>query len=161
MGDDLQAVAPAFVGMAHRIVWATVATVAPDNRPWTRVLHPIWDWDGASLVGWIATGPTPLKRAHLEHSPFVSVGYWAPDHDTCTADCRATWYTDDETCRRVWDRFLHGPAPVGYDPAIVPPWKDGPTSPAFAALRLEPSRLRVQPGAVMLRGEGRALVWRG
>jgi hypothetical protein len=160
VADDLETIAPAFVEMAHRIVWATVATVDPSGRPWSRVLHPFWEWDGSSLVGWIATGPTPLKQEHLDHSPYLSVGYWAPDHDTCTAECRAAWFTDDETCRRVWDLFANGPAPVGYDPAIIPPWKDGPTSPAFAALRLEPWRLRVQPGAVMLRGEGRALVWK-
>jgi len=160
MADELATVAPAFVEMAHRIVWATVATVDPSGRPWSRILHPFWQWDGASLVGWIATGPTPLKREHLDHSPYLSVAYWAPDHDTCTAECRAAWHTDDDTCRRVWDLFLNAPAPLGYDPAIIPPWKDGPTSPAFAALRLEPWRLRVQPGSVLLRGEGRALSWR-
>ena len=52
-----------------------------------------------SLVGWIATGPTPVKRANLEASPFVSVTYWTADHDTCTAECAATWAFDDETRR--------------------------------------------------------------
>jgi hypothetical protein len=36
-----------------RIVWCTLATVAPDGRPWTRVLHPIWEVS----TGWIATHP--------------------------------------------------------------------------------------------------------
>src|SRR5690606_24693458 len=84
---DLAATAPAFVAMAHRIVWATVATVDEAGRPRSRILHPMWEWDGESLVGWIATGPTPVKRAHLDHSPYVSVTYWAPDHDTATAEC--------------------------------------------------------------------------
>lgn len=63
--------APAFVAMAHRIVWATAATVDAEGRPRSRILHPYWEWDGdaGSLVGWIATGPTPLKRAHLARSP--------------------------------------------------------------------------------------------
>ena len=74
MSNSLSEVAPAFVEMAHRIVWASVATV-----------------DVA-------------------------------------------------------------PEPVGYDPAIIPFWSDGPLSPAFAALRLEPWRIRVQPAAVMLAG---------
>src|ERR687898_1685714 len=86
---DLAAVAPAFVEMAHRIVWATVATVDPEERPRSRILHPIWEWDGESLTGWIGTGPTPVKRAHLDHSPYMSVNYWAPNHDTCVAECRA------------------------------------------------------------------------
>ena len=63
---QLADIAPAFVAIAHRIVWCTVATVAVDGRPRTRILHPIWEWDGTDLVGWIATGPTPLKVAHLE-----------------------------------------------------------------------------------------------
>ena len=73
MLSSLEETAAAFVEMAHRIVWATVATVDGRGRPRGRILHPYWVWDGPSLVGWIATGPTPVKRAHLEASPFVSV----------------------------------------------------------------------------------------
>jgi len=72
---DLARVAPASVEMAHRIVWATASTVDRQERPRSRVLHPCWVWDGTALVGWIATGPTPTKRAHLEHSPYTSVNY--------------------------------------------------------------------------------------
>lgn len=54
---------------------------------------------------------------------------------------------------------MHAPEPVGYDPAIVPPWKDGPLSPAFAVLRLKPWRLRVFPGSVLLGGGGDVLTW--
>ena len=46
--DSLEVTAPAFVEMAHRIVWATVATVDERGRPRSRVLHPIWEWDGTS-----------------------------------------------------------------------------------------------------------------
>jgi hypothetical protein len=102
---DLARVAPAFVEMAHRMVWATVATVDPEGRPRTRILHPIAE---------------------------------------------------------VWRRFAEGPEPVGYDPAIIPVWADGPTSPRFAGLRLEPWRLRVQPAAVMLKGAADQLLrWPG
>jgi hypothetical protein len=158
---DLARIAPAFVAMAHRIVWATVSTVDRQGRPRSRILHPYWAWeeDENGLVGWIATGPTPLKRSHLEHSPFVSVNYWSPEHDTCTAECRATWGFDDETRQRVWQLFEEAPEPVGYDPAIIPVWKDGPTSTAFAALRLDPWRLRVMPGTAMLGGGGEVLTW--
>ena len=131
--SSLEQTATAFVEMAHRIVWATVATVDGRGRPRGRILHPYWVWDGTSLAGWIATGPTPVKRAGLEASPFVSVTYWTPEHDTCTAECGARWAFDDETRRSVWRLFKDAPAPVGYDPAIVPAWSDGPTSPAFAA----------------------------
>ncbi len=157
--NELSEVAPAFVEMAHRIVWATVATVDGRGRPRGRILHPLWAWDGDELIGWIATGPTPLKRAHLEQSPYASVTYWNPEHDTCTAECAVSWAFDDETRERVWQSFVDAPAPVGYDPGIVPAWKDGPTSPAFAALRLAPWRLRVMPGTAMLGGGGAILSW--
>ena len=144
---DLAAIAPSFVEMAHRIVWATVATTDTAGRPRSRILHPLWEWDGSSLVGWIGTSPTPVKRAHLERTPYVSVSYWAPDHDTCVADCRVEWFLDDATRERVWRAFEEAPAPVGYDPAIIPAWRDGPRGEGFAALRLEPYRLRVFPGS--------------
>jgi hypothetical protein len=157
--SDLATVAPAFVTMAHGTVWAAVATVGADGRPRSRVLHPFWEWDGESLVGWIATGPTPVKRAHLDHAPYLSVTYWSPNHDTCTAECRAGWILDDEGREAVWRRFVEAPAPVGYDPAIVPAWADGPLSPAFAGLRLDPWRLRVFPGTALLGGGGEVLNW--
>jgi hypothetical protein len=152
-------VAPAFVEMAHRIVWCSVATVDGQGRPRTRILHPIWQWDGERLVGWIATSPTPVKRAHLEAQPNVSLSYWAPSHDTCSAECRASWAFDDATRTMVWELFRDGPPPVGYDPAIVPGW-GSPTSDTFAAMRLEPWRLRVFPGTVLLGQGGTVLSWR-
>lgn len=156
--SDLTSVAPSFVDVAHRIVWATVATVDPQGRPRGRILHPIWEWDGSSLVGWVATMPTARKRADLAASPFVSVTYWNPAHDTCTAECHAQLLDDDDTRRAVWDRFANAPEPVGYDPRIIPQWTS-PDVPEFAALRLEPWLLRVMPGSVLLEGRGDVLAW--
>ncbi len=144
--------------MAHRIVWASVATVDSHHRPRSRILHPIWQWDGQHLVGWIATSPTATKRAHLATQPYASVNYWTPAHDTCVAECRAALLFDDETRRMVWNLFRDGPPPVGYDPSIVPAWTS-PTADAFAVLRLEPWRLRVFPGSVLLGQGGQVLVW--
>jgi hypothetical protein len=158
---ELSLTAPAFVQLAHRIVWCAVATVDPDGRPRSRILHPIWDWDRVGLVGWVATTPTPLKLAHFEHAPFASCTYWHPDHDHAIAECKVEWANDDETRTRVWNRFKDETGPVGYDPGSigVPGW-DGPTAAEFVVLRLDPWRLRVFPGSV-LRGEGGdVLTWR-
>ena len=87
--QSLVEVAPAFVEMAHRIVWCSAASVDARGRPRSRVLHPIWRWDGRRLDGFVATGPTPTKRAHLAASPFLSLSYWAPSQDTCVAECGA------------------------------------------------------------------------
>jgi hypothetical protein len=58
----------------------------------------------------------------------------------------------------VWNRFVEAPAPLGYDPAIIPGW-DAPTSANFAALRLDPWRLRVFPGSALLGSGGTVLTW--
>ena len=158
--NDLSKTAPAFVDMAHQIVWAGVSTVGEGQVPRSRVLHPIWEWDAAAseLVGWIATMQTRLKVAHLDNSPWVSANYWSPKQDTCTAECLATWHTDTETRERVWDMFANGPEPVGYDPSIIPGW-ESPASNGFMVMRLDPWRLRVFPGTVLLAGEGEVLTW--
>ncbi len=153
-------IAPAFVEMAHSIVWCTAATVDAKGRPRSRVLHPIWQWDDDNLTGWIMTGPTPIKLAHLEASPHLSCNYWTQNHDTCVAECRAQWANDGPTKQKVWDLFANGPAPVGYDPSIIPGW-DNPESPGFAVLKLDAWRLRVMPGAVMMEGKAELLqTWR-
>jgi len=156
---SLDRIAPAFVDMAHSIVWASVVTVDRDGKPRSRILHPIWEWDGTDLVGWVATVPTPLKHAHLHAHPEVAVSYWTASQDTCSAECTAQLYIDDDTRIAVWDKFANGPEPVRYDPHIIPMWGDGPTSEQFAALRLSPYRLRVMPGTVMTKGEGEPLLW--
>jgi len=91
--NDLSKIAPAFIEMAHHIVWATAVTVDSKSRPRSRILHPIWQWDGQNITGWIATSPTPIKKAHLSANPFMSINYWEPSHDTCLAECHATLFT--------------------------------------------------------------------
>jgi hypothetical protein len=156
---DLSRIAPAFVDMAHRIVWCTVATVRPDGSPSTRVLHPIWEWDGERLTGWIATAPQSPKARDIASRGEVSLTYWDPTHDTCTADCAAAFEPDLDARRATWERLANGPAPVGYDPAIIPGWTS-PDVESFGSLRLEPTRLRVMPGSFMMAGQGELLTWR-
>ncbi|MEM9036086.1 MAG: pyridoxamine 5'-phosphate oxidase family protein [Actinomycetota bacterium] len=156
---ELSVAAPAFVEIAHKIVWATVATVDPSGAPRTRVLHPIWEWDGSTLTGWVATSPLSPKAKHLAHDARVSVTYWDQGHDTCTADCVAIWELDEVSRRAGWDRFASAPEPVGYDPTIIPGWTD-PMADAFGIVRLEPTALRVQPVAVMTGQGGSVSTWR-
>jgi Pyridoxamine 5'-phosphate oxidase len=160
MSHALDAVAPAFVDMAHRIVWCTVATVDSAGEPRTRILHPIWEWDGEALTGWIATSPLSPKAKDLAERPAISLTYWDPTHDTATAECGTTWDDTPELREEGWRRFAEGPAPVGYDPSIIPFWTD-PQVEAFGILRLAPRRLRVMPGTFMLQGQGEVLTWEG
>ena len=159
--NDLNKVAPAFVEVAHKVVWATVATVDRRNRPRSRIVHPMWEWDGERLVGWVGTLPTALKQAHLEHSPYASVNYWSPAQDVATAECRAELLLDDETSERVWNAFKALPEPLGYDGTMIPFWKEGPASAQYGVLRFYPWRLRVFP-AIYGRSdgaEGEILTW--
>ncbi len=142
------AVLDAFVAVAHRVVWCSLATVDRRNRPRSRVVHPLWERDGDALVGWVGTRPTPLKRDHLDHAPFVSVSYRDPQHDVAVAECAAAWHADREA---IWERFKAAPAPVGYDPATI--WPGGPHGDDFAVLRLDPWRLRVGTAAALAAGE--------
>ncbi len=43
--------------------------------------------DDATHTGWLGTEATPTKRAPLVVMLHVSVNNWAPDHDTCMAEC--------------------------------------------------------------------------
>jgi len=156
--DDLDLTGPAFLDMAHRIVWCTVATHDPEGGARTRILHPIWEWDGERLTGWIATAPTPVKARGVSADPRISLTYWDTTQDTCTAECRVEWIDDSER-EALWSRYVDGPEPVGYDPSMIPPWADGPLSPAFSGWKLDPYRLRVMPGSAMLDGVG-LLQWR-
>ena len=142
-------VAEDFVAVAHRIVWCTVATVDRRGRPRSRVMHPVWQLtpDGG-LHALVSARPTPLKRAHIAHSLFVSCSYWDPQHDVAVAECHAQWVTDR---RAAWERVASVPPPVGFDPAMI--WPDGPESPDCAFLRLTPWRLSVNSAARMAAGE--------
>jgi general stress protein 26 len=147
-----------FVDRAHRIVWCTVATVGSDQRPRSRILHPIWELDeaGTGPTGWIVTKATPVKVRHLAHSPYVSCSYWEPGHEVAVADCRAEWITDTATRQRVWELYRDAPAPLGYDFWTVFP--DGPAAESPSLLRLTPYRLRLTD-VETLSGRKPALSW--
>ena len=157
--DTLADTAPAFVEMAHRIVWASVATVGADGAPTSRILHPYWVWDGTDLVGWVGTANAAVKGRHLAANPNVTVSYWAPNHDTCVADGTATFVSDAETRSWLWEAYKTAPAPLGFDPALIPGWDDA-SSEGFQALRIDPVRLRVFPGTMLLKGQGVVRSWR-
>jgi hypothetical protein len=60
---------------------------------------------------------------------------------------------------RIWTLFESTPMPLGYPPTMIPGW-ESPTQPDLAALRLDPWRLRVFPGTVLMGQGGEIQTWR-
>jgi general stress protein 26 len=146
---ELNDLAPDFVAAAHTIVYCTVGSVDAGGRPTSRVMHPIWEWDGERLTGWLTTTPSPKMRQLAAH-PYVSCAYYDSWAVAVVADCRVEPVADDAARTRIWELFKATPPPLGYDPGAigVPGW-DGPTAPGFVLARVEPWRVqvrRVEPG---------------
>lgn len=151
------AVADAFVAVAHRIVWCTVATVDRLGRLRSRVLHAYWEQTEEGLTGWITTRPTELKQAHVEHSPYVSCSYWDATQDAVVAECCARWVENIDEKERAWELFRAMPEPLGHDPYKI--WPAGPSDPDAGVLRLDPWRLRVASLETLM-GRAPVLTWR-
>jgi len=148
-------IADEFHARVARIVWCTVSTVDAKGRPRSRILHPIWE----GSTGWIATSPNSHKARHLAKNPYVSLSYWDQQHQQIYADCKAEWVSDPAERRRIWDLYKNTPPPLGYDPAIIPVWKDGPDTPDFGVLKLTPWRIELFAINDMATGQQPA-VWR-
>lgn len=132
--------------IVEAIVWCTVATVGADGAPRTRLMHPVWSWDGDRPTALVSARPTPLKRRHLEAHPEVSCFYWDPAHHTVAIDAVATWVPDDERSA-AWASIAAVDPPVGFDPALI--WPEGPDADDCAFLRFVAHRVVATPaGAV-------------
>ena len=153
MPDAWNDLAATFDARVRKIVWCTVTTMDTKGRPFSRILHPLWE----GRTGWIATGRHTLKTKHLAGNSNVALAYWTPDHDSVMAQCRAEWCDDAPTRERVWKLFKSTPEPVGYDPQLF--WKGGVSDQTFGVLKLTPSRIELWTGADMQAGKP-PKIWR-
>ena len=153
---DFSELSDKFKEITQRIVWCTVTTVDRQGRPRSRILHPVWQHEGATTTGWIATGRQSHKAKHLTSNPFVSLTYWDPQHEQTIIDCKAEWRDDQPSKDRLWDLLKTTPEPVGYDPKLFWPSADDAS---FGVLQLTPWRLEVWSLEAMGKGEP-AQVWR-
>lgn len=142
-----------FMDRISRIVWCTMTTIDRKNRPRARVIHPIWE----GSTGWIATGRNSFKAKHLEHSPYVSLSYWDPQHQQVYAECRAEWEDDPAEKQRIWEFYGSTPPPLGYDLQMF--WKGGVEDPEYGLLKLVPWRIEISAIGDMIQGKP-PLVWR-
>jgi hypothetical protein len=127
---------PEFIERAHRMVWCDLATVGPDGRPRTRVVHPVWR-EGVGYVTSLRTGP---KADDIERNPYVSLAYIGDPLKPAYAECRADWIDDPAERRQLWDWIATIPEPLGYDTARMGGDDDYPGN---TIMRLRPWRIRV------------------
>jgi hypothetical protein len=149
-------IADAFIAIAHRVIWCTLATVDRRGRPRSRIVHPIWERTGDGLVGWLTSRPTPLRRAHLAANPYVSAPTGIP-RTTSRSRSAAPRVTDPAAREHAWACFRAAPPPLGHDPATI--WAAGLEDPDAGVIRLDPWRLRAAAAATLASGEP-ARVWR-
>lgn len=98
------------------MVWCNAATIDSQQRPRSRILHPIWEAGG---VGWVGTDPNSYKAKHLAKNPHISLAYIANVMQPVYVDCLTEWVDDRREKQRIWDLFKNAPEPLGYDPAMT------------------------------------------
>jgi hypothetical protein len=141
MPVPLTHIAPDFIRLTTETVWCSLTTLDRHDRPRSRIIHPIWELADSGPVGSLATRRSPIKTAHLEHSPHVSCAYWRPSHDAVLLQCLASWEDRPDEKHRVWKLFESTPPPLGYDPRTI--WSGGPDDPDYALLRLHAWRFQI------------------
>jgi hypothetical protein len=133
---DFSEIEAEFIQRVHTAVWCSVATVDSQQRPRSRILHPIWE----RATGWIGTYRNSFKGRHLAHNPYVSLAYIADISKPVYADCSAEWVDELTEKQRIWTLFATTPPPLGYDPA---PLFGSPDHENFGLLKLTPWRIEL------------------
>lgn len=128
-----------FMERVSAMVWcnaATIETVGAEQRPRSRVLHPIWE----GMTGWFTTGPRTAKAKQIAANPFVSLAYIAEPFKPLYIECRAVRQNDPATRQRIWDLYKNTPEPLGSDLALSWGHVDNP---AYIIMRLDPWRIEL------------------
>ncbi len=141
-----------FSKRVRSMVWCSVATIDSQQRPRSRILHPIWE----GSTGWITTHRNSYKSRHLEKNPYVSLAYTKEVMQPVYVDCLTEWVTDLAEKKRVWEVFKTTPEPVGFDPAhdFISPDHEN-----FGLLKLTPWRIDIVSFPAPSFEEG-TLVWK-
>ena len=102
-----------FLERVQQFVYCNMATIAPDNQPRSRIVHPVW---GDDATGWILSVPDTPKAKHLDHNPYVSLAYVHDINHPVYVECVAEFVTARKEHLRIWDIIKHAPPPMGFDP---------------------------------------------
>ncbi len=159
MTNDFSELETEFLKRVARIVWCTLATVDRQDRPRTRIAHPIWAVEDGVPVGYWSTVPHSHKRKHLARNPNVSMTYWDQVHEQIYIQAEADWLDTPGDRERIWELYKQTPEPLGYDLAVWGFWKAGPQGKNFGVLRFKPSRVELY-GIADLIAQRPPLVWK-
>jgi len=121
-----------FLQRVRAMVYCRAATIDAQQRPRSRVLHPIWE----GQTGGVTTGPNTAKAAQLATNPFISLAFIADPFKPVYVECRAMWQDDPATRQRIWDLYKT------FDVDLAVSWGNV-DSPAYAVLRLDSWRIEL------------------
>lgn len=133
---DFSEIQAEFTARVERMIWCNVVTVDAQQRPRSRLMHPLWE----GLTGWATSRRNAHKAKHLLHNPHVSLAYVADVAKPVYVECIAVWEDDPAEKARVWDFIKSIPGPVGFDPATI---FQTPDNPNYGLLRLTPWRIEL------------------
>jgi general stress protein 26 len=127
---------PEFVERAHRMVWCDMATVWPDGRPRTRIVHPVWEGDTAWMTS-LRVGP---KAEDIDRNPYVSLAYVSDSLKPAYAECVASRVDDRDERIAIWERIAAIHEPLGYNAETM---FGGYDIPKLTMLRLKAWKIRL------------------
>jgi general stress protein 26 len=127
-----------FMARIQKVVYCSMATVDRQNRPRSRMLHPVWD----GPIGWVITKPDSHKAHHLAHNPYVSLAYInSEDIDKPVyVDAIAEWVEAAGEKQRIWQLHQTIPPGLGFDPH---PYYGSIENPLYGLLRFTPWRIEL------------------
>jgi general stress protein 26 len=133
--DSFSEIEEEFRVRVNSSVWCNMATIDGAQRPYSRIIHPIWE----RSTGWVLTHRDSHKAKQLARNPHVSLSYIRGDiQKPVYVDCGATWEDDLREKGRVWDLVSGTAPPLGFDPT---PDFESPANPRFGLLKLTPWRI--------------------
>ena len=101
-----------FMRRVSAAVYCIMATVDPQGRPRTRIMHPVWEGSTSWAISW----PLSPKAKHLAPNPYSSLAYIQDTSKPVYVEATAQWITDRDEQWRVWELCKSLPPPLGFDP---------------------------------------------
>ncbi len=101
-----------FMTRSQQAIYCNMATIDRQDRPRSRIMHPIWDGPIGRVISW----PTSHKAKHLERNPSVSLASIHDKNKPVYVDAVAEWVDEVEEKQRIWELHKTTSPPLGFDP---------------------------------------------